>query len=195
MSRPRSPCALLVFLHLVLTYTSLAVTASDETAAKAQTSIYRLRSSVIGAAGIPGESAGFRTKGTLAQSTPLGEGGIGEGPLYPGFWKPFLMVATTIEDIPPGSFVNRLFQNFPNPFNPRTAISYSVAGKSTVEITIYDPRGRLIRTLVQGRVEPGLHKAVWDGRDDAGHKVSSGVYFYRLAVGSYASVMKMLMLK
>jgi len=186
---------LLVVVQLVLSYASLATPATNQTVSRVQAVTHRLQSSVVGAAGISGESASFRTRGTLAQSTPLSLGAAGEHILYAGFWKPFLMIATSIEDIPPGGFVNRLFQNFPNPFNPTTAIRYSVAEKTTVEIEIYDLRGRIIRTLIRGEVEPGLYEAVWNGRDDAGQTVPSGVYFYRLKVGSYDSVMKMLMLK
>ena len=73
-----------------------------------------------------------------------------------------------------------LSQNFPNPFNPQTAIHYALARSGAAELAIYDVDGQRIRTLVDGVREIGEHSAVWDGRDNAGQEVASGVYFCRL---------------
>ncbi len=86
--------------------------------------------------------------------------------------------------------------NYPNPFNPTTAISYTVpASGAEVRLTIYDLAGRVVRTLVTGLEQGGEHVAVWHGRDDAGRAVGSGVYFYRLVVGDESIERKMVMLK
>ena len=86
--------------------------------------------------------------------------------------------------------------NYPNPFNPTTAISYTVpAPGAEVRLTIYDLAGREVRTLVAGAEQGGEHVAVWHGRDDAGRVVGSGVYFYRLVVGDKSIERKMVMLK
>ncbi len=96
----------------------------------------------------------------------------------------------------PGSLmVNRLFQNEPNPFNPRTSIKFSLAQNGPVQILIYDVNGRLVRTLVDGKREAGTHSAVWDGTNDSGHKVGSGVFWAQMKAGSYASNKKMVILK
>jgi hypothetical protein len=86
--------------------------------------------------------------------------------------------------------------NYPNPFNPTTAISYTVPEPGAeVRLTVYDLAGRVVRTLVEGVEQGGDHVVVWHGRDDAGRPVGSGVYFYRLVVGSESVERKMVMLK
>ncbi len=72
----------------------------------------------------------------------------------------------------------------PNPFNPRTAIHYAVAAPGTVRLRIYDPRGRLVRTLVDGVAPAGRHSVVWDGADARGRAVASGVYVVELESGA-----------
>ncbi|MCG3121638.1 MAG: hypothetical protein ALAOOOJD_04841 [bacterium] len=74
-----------------------------------------------------------------------------------------------------------LSQNFPNPFNPQTMIQYQLPEASRVTLTIYNLFGQEVRTLVAGQREAGYHAEIWDGRDDFGRKVASGVYFYRLS--------------
>jgi FlgD Ig-like domain len=89
-----------------------------------------------------------------------------------------------------------LRQNRPNPFNPATMISYDVpAGGATMTLRIYDVSGRLVRTLVDGRRLAGTHNAVWDGRNDAGAPVSSGIYFYQMIAGSFVEARRMVLLK
>jgi flagellar hook assembly protein FlgD len=91
-----------------------------------------------------------------------------------------------------------LRQNYPNPFNPSTSIQYTVDGRQTsapISLRVYNIRGQLVRILVDGEIEPGNHQVVWDGRDDKGKEVSSGIYFYRLAAGEHVATKKMLLLK
>ncbi len=86
--------------------------------------------------------------------------------------------------------------NYPNPFNPSTAIKYSVPSSGgRVRLTIYDLAGRKVRTLVDTQQAPGGHVTVWYGRDDQGRDLGSGVYFYRLTIGDYQVQRKMVMLK
>jgi len=90
-----------------------------------------------------------------------------------------------------------LSQNYPNPFNPLTSIEFAVpAGKSEhVRLKIYDLRGALVRTLVDEVYNPGVHSAVWDGTDETGSKVSSGVYIYRLQADGFTKTRKMLLMR
>jgi hypothetical protein len=89
-----------------------------------------------------------------------------------------------------------LSANFPNPFNPTTAIQFRVpAPGSRVRLAVYDLSGRHVRTLVDAYRSGGEHLAVWRGMDDRGRKVGSGVYFYRLEVGDTSIERKMVMLK
>jgi parallel beta-helix repeat protein len=86
--------------------------------------------------------------------------------------------------------------NYPNPFNPATAISYQVpAPGGRVRLSIYDLSGRKVRTLVDEHRAAGRHAAVWQGRDDRGRELGSGVYFYRLEIGADVFQRKMVMLK
>ncbi|HKW14425.1 MAG TPA: FlgD immunoglobulin-like domain containing protein [Candidatus Krumholzibacteria bacterium] len=94
----------------------------------------------------------------------------------------------------PGA-TTRLEQNSPNPFNPQTAIRFTLAARQNVTLSVYDVSGRLVRTLVSGAQEMGTHSVTWDGRDSAGSTVSSGVYFYRLDAGKFSDTRKMVMLK
>lgn len=75
-----------------------------------------------------------------------------------------------------------LFQNYPNPFNPATTVAYILAEESEVWLAIYDLAGQRMRTLVQQRQLPGQYGVVWDGRNEAGQDVASGVYLYQLEV-------------
>jgi hypothetical protein len=89
-----------------------------------------------------------------------------------------------------------LSHNFPNPFNPSTAIQYRVPSPgSRVRLSVYDLSGRLVRMLVDAYRSGGEHLAIWRGLDDHGRAVGSGVYFYRLEVGDTKLERKMVMLK
>lgn len=86
-------------------------------------------------------------------------------------------------------------QNHPNPFNPQTAIGFSLPRSATVTIDIYNLLGETVRTLVSQTMPPGKHTVVWDGRDDTGGEVSSGVYFYRLRADNFSATKKMLLVR
>ena len=93
-----------------------------------------------------------------------------------------------------------LGQNYPNPFNPATKIEYWVpegapGSKAGVNVVVYDVRGARVKTLVSGTKSAGHYVAQWDGHDDSGNPVSSGVYFYRMTSGSFSAVRKMVLLK
>jgi len=92
-----------------------------------------------------------------------------------------------------------LLQNYPNPFNPTTTITFDVPGElgeeKQVKLTIYNIRGRKVRTLVDSEFEPGSHRVVWDGRNDRGQQVTSGVYLYTLRSEAKTYTRKMVMVK
>ncbi|RKZ09945.1 hypothetical protein DRQ50_14765, partial [bacterium] len=88
-----------------------------------------------------------------------------------------------------------LGQNYPNPFNPSTVIEYSLTREGPVTLTVIDAAGRRVRTLVQGRMAAGEYSVVWDGTDEAGRRVASGVYVYRLRGGGEVRGRVMTMLK
>lgn len=109
---------------------------------------------------------------------------------------------TGIEDGSPVSQVPRSFslsQNYPNPFNPTTTIVMEIPDRpgeiQQVKLTIYDVRGRKVRTLVDSGCEPGRHRVMWDGKNDTGEPVPSGVYLYTLRSDVQTYTRKMILVK
>lgn len=88
-----------------------------------------------------------------------------------------------------------LLENYPNPFNPSTAIPYRLAASADVELAVYDMLGQRVRLLRQGVEQAGLHTIEWDGRDAAGRQVAGGVYFYRLRAGDFVEMRRLTLLK
>ncbi|MEE8417499.1 MAG: C25 family cysteine peptidase, partial [candidate division Zixibacteria bacterium] len=94
--------------------------------------------------------------------------------------------------VPENFFIS---QNYPNPFNPVTTISYGLPGGADVRIEIYNILGQNVRTLVDERQAAGYRSIIWDGNDDSGNQVSTGVYFYRIEADDYHASKKMLLIK
>ena len=123
-----------------------------------------------------------------------------------GSWRAHLDIA--LEYFFPGPLVSietpetaaipetvELLQNFPNPFNPSTTIRYRLSQTSSVTLTIYDMLGQKIQTLVNETQQPGEKSVVWEGRDQFGRQVSSGVYVYRIEAGNFSSMKKMVLIR
>lgn len=105
-----------------------------------------------------------------------------------GFWYLPWFLVTGAET--PRAFVCRLDQNYPNPFNPMTMIRFSLTRPSRVTLRIYDVAGRIVRTVVDERVEAGEHSLPFEARD-----LASGVYFYRLKTAEFEKTKKMVLLR
>ena len=127
---------------------------------------------------------------------------IGVGTTQFGLSQDFSLGVTT--SVSGGQAVPQAYalgQNYPNPFNPSTRISYSLPQTGAVELRVFNLLGQEVTTLVNGPMTAGTHETVWDGRDAAGRVLSSGVYFYRIAVkgldggAAYAAMRKMVLLK
>ena len=89
-----------------------------------------------------------------------------------------------------------LYQNYPNPFNPSTTIAFALPLASQVEVAVYNTLGQKVRVLTRERYSAGVHRVVWDGKDEHGTALSSGIYFYRLQAGDqFRSMRKMLLVK
>jgi len=88
-----------------------------------------------------------------------------------------------------------LYQNFPNPFNPVTEIQFDVPDVSAVDLVVYNLMGQQVRRLVNGEIQAGYHRVVWDGLNDRGELVSTGVYIYSLTSPSFHNTKKMVLLK
>ena len=111
-------------------------------------------------------------------------------------WDIRLTDASAVEEIAdnvPERF--RLEQNYPNPFNPATVIRYEIPEAGAVSLAIYNLIGQRVATLAEGTRETGAYSVHWDGRDDRGQVLASGVYLYRLQAGTRAETRKMLLIQ
>jgi len=97
------------------------------------------------------------------------------------------------EDRVPSAF--QLEQNYPNPFNPRTTIEYSIPARMEVTFEIYNLLGQKIYETGRASMAAGGHSIAWDGKDNSGREVPSGIYFYRLTAGEYCQTKKMVLLR
>jgi hypothetical protein len=127
------------------------------------------------------DTGGNEVCGTTASLSPFGMG------------LPMLVSVEEDQGLRPTGFSLR--QNYPNPFNPRTTVVYLLDAPSHVTVTVFDLLGRQVRALVNGAMPAGTHYVTWNGQNDSGVRVASGVYFYRLQVGQRTEVRKMLLLR
>ncbi len=88
-----------------------------------------------------------------------------------------------------------LEQNYPNPFNPSTTIRYQLPQDREVSLVVYDILGQVVKTLVRGQQKAGAYSVQWDATNDAGFRVSSGMYIYRITAGTFTESRKMVLLK
>ncbi|MCK4312933.1 MAG: T9SS type A sorting domain-containing protein, partial [Candidatus Cloacimonetes bacterium] len=85
--------------------------------------------------------------------------------------------------------------NYPNPFNPSTTISFSIPEESKVEIIVYNIKGQKVKIVAKNVFEKGYHTLTWQGDDESGKTVGSGVYFYKLKAGKFTETKKMILIK
>jgi hypothetical protein len=111
-------------------------------------------------------------------------------------WEPWgfeVSVEQEVTALLPETYM--LAQNYPNPFNPKTTIRYQLPQSCPVSLTIYNVLGQAVCRLVDWEQAPGSYLVIWNGVDDLGRPVASGIYFYQLTAGEFRQVRKMLMLK
>jgi hypothetical protein len=155
----------------------------------------KLVSSVFGSAGAPAQSRHYACVGTVSQSSPIGIPASKTRTLYSGFWgwwrgDPYF---TPVPSVQP--FTTRLFPNRPNPFNPATTIALEIGEGGFGRLTIPNVRGQTGRRLVAETRAAGRHSVRWDGRDDAGRPLASGLYFCRLEAPDQRATSKIAMIK
>ena len=102
-------------------------------------------------------------------------------------------LSATTEAYLPAEF--QLRDNFPNPFNPSTIITYDLAVNGFVDLSIYNVVGKKVKTIVNQNETAGRKITTWYGRDDAGNALSAGMYFYRLTAGGKVFTKKMVLMK
>jgi hypothetical protein len=107
--------------------------------------------------------------------------------------NPVVALGTLNVESTPTDFA--LFQNYPNPFNPETTIKYNLAEGADVQLRIYNIVGQVVRALVAERQSAGRYQVRWNGTDDRGASVSSGIYFYHLSAGKFQDQRRLMLLK
>jgi hypothetical protein len=113
-----------------------------------------------------------------------------------GIWESVIPPVTgnnSGNDNIPVSFA--LFQNYPNPFNPQTVIRFDIPVKSNVSLKIFNILGQEVKTLVYSELSPGEKSVSWNGKDNAGLSVNSGIYVYELRAGDYRESKKLVFVK
>jgi len=88
-----------------------------------------------------------------------------------------------------------LEQNYPNPFNPRTVIRFALPCSELIKLIVYDLTGSEVKTLTHRTFSQGIHAVEWDGTDQQGNVVPTGIYFYKLEAGTYPQVRKLTFIK
>ena len=107
-------------------------------------------------------------------------------------------VITSVEDYADNSSIPKTFalnQNYPNPFNPATTVSYQLPKNENVVLDIYNITGQLIKSLVNEPKNAGNYRIQWNGTNESGQRVATGIYIYHLKAGSYEKTRKMVLLK
>jgi len=115
--------------------------------------------------------------------------------LRPSSWAMMEVIGVTSTDATTLPYEYRLYDNYPNPFNPTTVLKYELASRSQVEVIVYNVLGEEVRRLVNDTKSAGSYEVTWDGLDHSGHSVSSGLYLYRLTTPEFTATQKMTLLR
>jgi hypothetical protein len=110
-------------------------------------------------------------------------------------WSIFALVTDVSTDSPLVARRTQLHANVPNPFNPMTTIAFELATAERVQLIVFDSRGRRVRSLVQDLLPAGPHRVVWDGRDQQGRDMASGMYFYRMRTPQFEKTHRMTLIR
>jgi len=144
----------------------------------------------------------FRLGLTVGEAGVVGQVAGGSFQLIEGFWLPNLGGASSVVEAPDTDpdapqeetvipHINAFAHGAPNPFHGATTFAFSLAQPGPVTLTIYDVGGRRVRSLLQDARPAGPHQLTWDGRDDGGANVASGVYLARLSIGTWTQTQRL----
>lgn len=149
-----------------------------------------------GLAGVTNRTGEMTPSGGYIAISSFGQDGLGELYVLDHVAGEAFRIVNAASPVPGPAMATRLAQNQPNPFNPATAIAFTVGadvGVTTLEV--FDAAGRRVRSLVSAVLDAGDHTVAWDGTDDGGRRVPSGVYLYRLESGGIVTGRKMLLVE
>ncbi|MCL2062940.1 MAG: T9SS type A sorting domain-containing protein [Candidatus Cloacimonetes bacterium] len=145
------------------------------------------------------QASGLSNYRYIQSYVPVGEYVYSVSAVYNGGESEYVSVeievyASEFEDIEV-PLMTELVGNFPNPFNPETMIKFNIAVESIVSIDIYNIRGQRVRNLLNESMKAGFHQVLWNGEDEYGRDVGSGMYFYVMRAGDFTTVRRMVLLK
>ena len=188
----------LILVPLILMFLSVGITLAQSS------TNYQVKKFVFDQGGGTSNSTNHTVVDAIGQSSPVGEASNTNYIVSLGFLGDGIIIPTVVHELdnPVIPIAFKLCQNYPNPFNPETSIEYNLPQTSDVVLTIYNLQGHEVRCLVQGTKLAGYHTVHWDGQNESGQKIASGLYFYRIKAkpnGSdchtYIGCKKMLLMK
>ena len=165
---------------------------------------YKLIKSSINQGGDHSKSENSELKDVIGQSSAPGTASSENYSESSGFFYGNQLTTSVLDEpntiLLPEKFL--LLQNYPNPFNPETRIEFHLPKAAEVELVIYNVNGNRVRQLVKGSISEGFNSVIWDGKNDTGMTVASGIYFYRITINtneiqenSYTDIKKMILMK
>ena len=155
----------------------------------------KINRSIIGSSAVENASSSFQMKGTLGQAA-VGVSTNNETTIASGYWgwiSKQTNLSTEKKELIPSVF--KIQPAYPNPFNPTTTLRYDLPQDSHVLITIYDIRGRKVKTLINENQNAGYRITQWNATNDFGQPISAGMYIYAIQAGDFRTVKKMILLK
>jgi len=184
MWRSSKSFALLLPLLVFLAFFSWKVWAAGQ---------FEIRVTTVDGGGGSSQGSNFTVNGTAGQPD-AGTSTGGNFTLRGGFWQTSLW-PTGVDAPPKPAAALELFPPAPNPFNPRTTVSFRLATTTHVRLEIHDVHGRLVKTLLNDTQNAGQHEVVWNGDDDRGRSVASGTYYLRLVADGHTLTRKAALIK
>ncbi|MGQ0722511.1 MAG: T9SS type A sorting domain-containing protein [Candidatus Eiseniibacteriota bacterium] len=153
---------------------------------------------VVSGGAVDTAAGSYALRATVAEAGVVGGASGGSFSLGQGFWSPVFFLNAT--DAPEGEapeirYANLMHPSFPNPFRNSTTLTFSVERPSHVRLSIYDVGGRRMAVLLDENRPAGRYAEQWDGRDQDGRFVATGVYFSRLEIGSWSDSKRMLRIR
>ena len=160
----------------------------------------KIQKDVLDAAGSPSSSINFELDDAVGQPSAIGVAASANYSLSSGFFADLgVITAVESEDMSIFAETFELSQNYPNPFNPSTTIHYSVPQKYSdglrIKLIIFSTNGQVIRSFTEEHKTLGSHTIVWDGTNESGELVSTGLYFYTVYMGDFKATRKMIFMK
>jgi hypothetical protein len=159
---------------------------------------YTIKASKISCGSTPQQSASsYNASSMIGQSASGQEKSDTNFLLTSGFLSIYHQLQTDVDMSEDQTLpqIFRLYHNYPNPFNPETVIRYDLPQPTEVILTVYNSLGQKVKTLVDREQIAGTHTVTWDGLNDNGVRVVSGVYFFQLHAGDYIKTRKMVVVR